>query len=520
MSRRWVAALILAAGCASAPIRPDDQRALDEADLLVRQGCYDCLLEARDTYAAHAVGRARPLVVERLFETDVLLALREKELALDPGEAIARARALAPELPSPIDGERILMLVEAVLPDDVGVPYARMQRLKHEQEERALDVDAEVAWLAASGLALPVRQYVSAALECSYELRPPLPGDTRARLRLKPDLPPDPVPLVEYRIAICFDIESEPLLRTLETVPRFVEASFSQARVELITADQNGGAAAREHLTAAYARFPDSPSVTFLFASFEQLIGDCRAALALYRETLAIVDAHEMAMLGRTACLSFLGEHDAAIASATEMVDRQTFNIAQAYYWRAWNHHVLEALETARADIELAKRADRSLEILTLAGIIEHDQDDLETAETDLTSARRTRGGDRSCTAAWYLGLVHLKQERFADSSAAFEDATRCYDLNVKEAEAGLASMRARTDIEPVFKARQIANFEQVILEDRNQYYASAFNTANQAAHAGDRERAVRFLAIAEDGTEPGLVKLVAQLRALLRAPS
>ncbi len=52
------------------------------------QGCYDCLLEARATYARVGVGKARPLVIARLFETDLLITLREKELALDCFEVV------------------------------------------------------------------------------------------------------------------------------------------------------------------------------------------------------------------------------------------------------------------------------------------------------------------------------------------------------------------------------------------------------------------------------------------------
>jgi hypothetical protein len=52
----------------------------------VLEGCYDCLLDTRGIYARLAQSNDRKTAasaVARLFETDVLLALREKELALD-----------------------------------------------------------------------------------------------------------------------------------------------------------------------------------------------------------------------------------------------------------------------------------------------------------------------------------------------------------------------------------------------------------------------------------------------------
>src|SRR5262245_16525277 len=109
MRRRWVGwavAAVLSAACASTPVKKTDQAALDLSDELVRQGCYDCLLEARATYTRIAVGKARPLVLGRLFETEVLIALREKELAMDATAAFGRAKALAAELPPALEPAR------------------------------------------------------------------------------------------------------------------------------------------------------------------------------------------------------------------------------------------------------------------------------------------------------------------------------------------------------------------------------------------------------------------------------
>ncbi|MGH9199556.1 MAG: hypothetical protein ACRD1T_27975, partial [Acidimicrobiia bacterium] len=67
------------------------------------EGCYDCLLEARAIYERLAVGRARPLILERLFEATALVALRERELALDADPALARAKELATALPQALE---------------------------------------------------------------------------------------------------------------------------------------------------------------------------------------------------------------------------------------------------------------------------------------------------------------------------------------------------------------------------------------------------------------------------------
>jgi hypothetical protein len=79
MPTRWLAVLFVCLGtaCASAPVREADLPALAAAVALVLEGCYVCLLVARDTFAQVGVGRARSQVVVRLFEYEVLIALRE-----------------------------------------------------------------------------------------------------------------------------------------------------------------------------------------------------------------------------------------------------------------------------------------------------------------------------------------------------------------------------------------------------------------------------------------------------------
>src|ERR1700689_3147956 len=133
MRRLVLAGTLFAAACASAPPRlpaPDpaiaaaaEAAALRQrliaanavADARVLAGCYQCLSEARGTYEnAAAVADLRPTVVQRLFEVNLLLALREKELAMDSGESIRRARAIAVELPHDAAADAALATVEAI----------------------------------------------------------------------------------------------------------------------------------------------------------------------------------------------------------------------------------------------------------------------------------------------------------------------------------------------------------------------------------------------------------------------
>jgi hypothetical protein len=129
--------------------------------------------------------------------------------------------------------------------------------------------------------------------------------------------------------------------------------------------------------------------------------------------------------------------------------------------------------------------------------------------------AKRLNPRNRNCVAMWYLALVKIKQEHWLESSSNFEDSMTCYGVDVADDERGLRSMQARTDLDPDFRDRQIANFEATLKEDRSQQFAAAFNAANQAAHGGAVDRARQLVEVA--AKDPALADKVAQLRDLIK---
>lgn len=507
----WLAALLVSVGCASVPIRKQDQVALGNADALVLQGCYDCLLEARAIYERVAVGQARPLLVARLFETELLIAVREKELALEWSAALDRARALLPSLPAGLEGERYLAVVDAILPDSEGWPRSELGAFRRAHSHYAGTVDGEIEWLRTGALAAPVREYLGLALECAYPATRPAPGQPPRRV-VRPPLSPDAPPLLKYRAGFCRAVTSTNMEQARAAVPKFVETSYYLARLMVATAQKNGPGKGRELLTDVQTRFPKSPSVTYLSGRFNQLIGDCRVALRYYDGTIAIKKVHEDALLGRTMCLTFLKRTEEAITAATVIVDLKLDNIALGYYWRAWNRHFKKELDLARADIERAKSLQARADIYLLAGMIEYDQKDLPTSKIDLRVARDMES--ESCTASWYLGLVEMDLKNFAPSAEHFETAMGCYERRVLFSEQSLKEMQAREDLDAEFKARQIEGFEAAIKEDRSQHYASAFNAANLYAQAGKIDKARPLLEVS--ARDPALADMVAQLRKII----
>src|SRR5687767_10410337 len=186
-TRGWIAltAAALSLGCGASRARKANEVALATADTRVLEGCYECLLNARAVYErlsndrnAPRVPKGSPSVVARLFETTVLIALREKELALDSRASIARARMLIPRVPASLEAKRVIDLVDAVLPDGLGLPMKAMDALQRSNRPFVGKIDGELVWVEQAPLTPAVRKYIALSVDCSYSDRRRTPGDT------------------------------------------------------------------------------------------------------------------------------------------------------------------------------------------------------------------------------------------------------------------------------------------------------------------------------------------------------
>jgi hypothetical protein len=515
-----LASVALSLGCASARMRKADARAVAAADLRVLEGCYDCLLDARTVYARVAAAKDRKNAaasVVRLFETELLLSLREKELALDWRTTMDRARSLAARVPASLEPGRLLAIVDAVLPDANGVPPKALAAMRRARQPFVAKIPAELAWLARAPLRPAVRDYVRLALDCAYPVRPDVSREPYDSVKKRRQPPPNAPPLVLYRSGICAGGDSVPLHRAAVAVPAFAEASYFLGQPAAFDADETGGDDARELLGRAYRRFPKAPGVTFYLGWLGTMTGNCTEAIRYYAETIATEPAHEQAYFQRTICLTNLRQDSAAIESATRLIALETESTGQAYYWRALNRLRRKELELARSDIEMAKALTRDAEnVLTLAGVIEHDQDDLQPAERDLRAARAKPNGRKNCTAAWYLGLVLNKGTRWRESATTFESAMGCYDEKISEDRDGIALLQSNPKLRPAVKAKKIELLEADIADQQGRYYTAAFNGASNNARAGETARARELLEIA--ARDPRLGEHVAKLREALAA--
>jgi hypothetical protein len=523
MAPGWAALTValLSLGCASARIRETNAIALARADARVLEGCYDCLRDARDTYARLATDKhvpklvkGAPSILARQFETEILIALREKELALDPRASMERARAIAPRLPRSLEPERVLAIVDAVLPDGAGVPLKLLDSLRLKHRPLTARLTAELAWVDSSALTPDTRKYVGLALACSYMDGPKSKSDTANPLVKRRALPINAPPLLAYRGADCAEPDTLALKRVLYAVPSFAEAGYSMAGLAVMLAGETGGDAVRILLDSARARFPRAPGVHFQIGYLSSVLGECESATAAYTQTLALQPAHDRAMLQKTICLTHLRRDSAAIATATQFIALGTLNIHEGYYWRAANRLRRRELELARSDIDSAKARSKGGDVLTMAGIIEHEQEDLPIAELDLRGARAAHRGESNCSAAFYLGSVYHKRETWAGAAASYDSAMVCYGDRVHLVAAKIEEVRMSTKGSAAFRAKKIAGLETDLADVRKRYYSSAYNVASMTGKLGNLARAEELLAVAAQSAD--LTEQVAKLRDII----
>lgn len=477
--------MLVSVACASAPIRKADQASVVTADARVLEGCYTCLLEARDTYQRIAVGKARPLLITRLFEAHVLVGLREKELALDPAESFGRAQALVAELPPTYPAVVYLEVARAIPPDHVGTTRAELDLLRRRIPTQTTFTTYKSSLATGEGSA-PFRAYLSASLDC-------LGTFSNRRTNDLPTVPPDASPLVRYRIGTCPAVQPGELETVAKVVPQFVEAELMVARLPTLTVSAAYTKRQRTALTAALERFPRSPSITYGLGALNQTVGDCKAAIVHYEDTIAITPLHEDAALQRVICLGHIGQFVPAIEGATRVIERRFYNFADAYYWRAWSQYQRRDLPAARADIESARAVSVNMRVLILGGMIKYDQGHLDLAEIDLTDAIKMDTRNEQCIARWYYGLVGFSREQWADTAARFATASTCYRNSASRSRRDLEAMK-KADVDETFRASQVAGFEAAIKEDTDQEQASYLNTANCYARAGDIAKAREWL--------------------------
>jgi tetratricopeptide (TPR) repeat protein len=405
-----------------------------DVDALVRDGCYRCLESA---FAA------RPS-----FEIAALLALRSKELGLPYRPWVDRAAAL---MPAGDEWALYLEIVNVVRIDPLSGDREEILNLTTTQRRRTEDV---LKWIETlrTGAALPLfRAYLDLTLACSVGQREQAIARNEAMF--------GEVPLIRYRIGTCGSQAHLSALR--EAHEEFVDADLPLGRnaLDSVRPDQEE---ALRRFSSARAAFPESPVIASLIGEVHREREEWSEALDAYEAVLALVPTHRDALLGRTVALSNLSRHQEAIATATRLIDLETWLVGGAYFWRAWNQFNLGDIAAARADVEEARSRASSAPTFVLSGMVGWRQERLEFAEREFSEAVAIDAGQ--CEASALLGGVRVARQLLTEAVAAFQHAQQCFDLSIALRRTLIDEVRAGPGTE-AGKAGQVARHERAIAE-------------------------------------------------------
>ncbi len=470
--------------------RPSLATQLLIADGLAAEGCYRCLDEAVVRYfglppARGQVARANDT---KLFRALILLALREKELGLDPAPRLTQAGLLVTRTTTPAAAREQVKWAELV----PGNPSALPRDVAEAERARLLPLSDELAQRFARAAAMtdPLDVYLNVSLACSpvFQLKMPDPAVVAA--------PAATHPIVQWRLAICGRSHEDALRAFVERQPRYVEADYWRGRYRVmagrgsgtsivLSSDPAARREARQRMHAALQAIPASLAIAYDLAGVTRVTSP-RDALPLYERVTRAQPRHHEAWLGQGICLTYLDRPGDAIAAFTTVIELGQGVVGDAFYWRAWNRHALGELDAAWADTEAARTTIYNTDVLTLAGRIAFDQKALDTAKPLLEKAFEL--SDANCVAAWYLGLVHSTQERWIVGGDTFTKAEACYRAEIDRIRHE-QQLAAATEVEEAVRVERQAAADASMRRAERQAALSAYNAAFNLVRGGEPER-------------------------------
>ncbi len=497
---------------------PKQLAEIHRADALVREGCYRCLSEAYELYAAQTNPKTHRLLdpaARGAFDTSLLMAVRQKELGLVADATLAQARALLVTLAPSQDDQTPATLLEAantIVGDTSGFDAEERQqqamRLRRGDVTRATEkIERLQQVLRANAAPNVTAAYLAVAIECERPGRRN-PQDLAAMQAQAGD--DRDSPLMRYRLAICTDDPRATLVQLREADPRWVDTFFCEGKYELGTPARSAEPTrAAALLASASEAFPESIGIRMLLAHAQQMNGDYAPALASYDAILAAKPAHVDARLGRLENLSYLGRIDEAIAMATMIIDAATWNVGDGYYWRAWNEYEAHRIEPAWADVQEALRMVANTAVYYLAGSIAYARHDPDTAVRHFDSAYEI--DQSNCAAVWSAGLVHVEQSAWQLAVDKFSKATTCFAAAANTARAELAKVE-QSSVDAAVKARRAASARKRIESAEDLGSQSALNAAAGLINIGQPRQALPYIDLAEK--QPGTHDKALALRA------
>jgi tetratricopeptide (TPR) repeat protein len=330
-------------------------------------------------------------------------------------------------------------------------------------------------------------QYLALTIDCE---------DVNARKRIDEQqvLAAHPVPLIEFRLALC-QLNGPRLAAIRQASPRWADTLLFEGRLEMAARDGASVGRAALLFADAYRAFPASPSVALALAGARNALGEYAAGLELYDAVLTREPNHRDALLGRVVSLSYLERYYDAIAAATRLIELETQHLGPAHYWRAWNRYRVHQLPLAWDDIRVATAISPDSAALALAGYIAYARQWPETAIDRLAQAFALDA--QHCDAVWTEGLVHVDKEDWPTAAARFVTSVSCFTESVQSLKHALQA--ARESATSPQGSRRIAEDEKRLAAAGHRRAQSAFNAASSYARMGKNAEARTYADIAAE---------------------
>ena len=371
---------------------------------------------------------------------------------------------------------------------DVGTPKDLVEENVYGRAIADRDRDAWNAVLEPLVPTDPLAAYLYLGLNCTVDWLAEQPPEFDETLAAHDD-----AVFVRYRRARC---AGEQLgLAAVQTIePRFSEMEFFLGQHALA---QENAPLAEFHYQRARDDWPEWPAPVLALGEVARIVEDYEASLPFYDAALALVPDQRVALLGKARSLSYLDRSTEALPLLDRLIEMGRWYLADAHFWRAWNHFNLGSIEAARVDAARAIDQRPDAESWALAGQIAIEQRRLDDARHDLETALEIR--ELFCDAAFHLGRVHIEEARWFDTGSAFARAAGCYVETLERLVYDLSQLREDPTLAEDRRARLVQRRIAEVAVARQQAAQSAYNAALGYYNNGTPRPAQRFAEQAQE---------------------
>ena len=174
--------------------------------------------------------------------------------------------------------------------------------------------------------------------------------------------------------------------------------------------------------------------------------------------------------------MSYLDRNAEALPLLDRLIEMGRWYLAEAHFWRAYNHFHVDEIEAARDDAALSIGYRPDAQSYALSGQIAIVQRRLNDAREDLETALEIN--PQYCYAAFHLGRVHIEEARWIETASAFSRAALCFRESAGRLAAALNGLEQDPTLAEDRRARIVERRTNELAVIRRQTASSFYNAA------------------------------------------